>query len=200
MTELEIIFEVIKTGAILIGGLVALYEYRRFRRFGYKAQLDLDFDIIPLGDKVGDYLLDIEPRIKNLGAVRQYFPMIQIWAKTLKKDDISTGYGNGLIRFSEKLLVPTNIVHDPTDPYFVDPNVEQLFSQQLIISKPEKLIMVTVRFFYRVSLIRYLYLRFICFFGLSKKWKNPNKLDRLRKYHVHEYHVTSKIKQIKDSL
>jgi len=47
---IEILFGFVQTAAIIIGGLYALYEYRRFRRYQPKIEFDVDFEMYPIPD------------------------------------------------------------------------------------------------------------------------------------------------------
>lgn len=200
MTNLELVFESIKIAAIIVGGGVALYEYKRFRRYGAKAQLDIDFHILPIGKTPGDYLLDIRPTIKNLGSIRQKFPIIEIWVKTITDHDITNVRANKKrMRFSKIIASISNIVPKPEDPYFIDPGVTQEFPVQVKIENPNEFIQVAVRFFYQVSCITYLRLYFVYLFKLSKKWKNPKKIKRLKIYKVDQYHIASKTKRLAET-
>jgi hypothetical protein len=190
-------FDCFQTTAIIIGGLVALYEYRRFRQYGAKAQLDLDFDLYPVQKYPGNFLLDIRPTIKNMGRVRQKFPIIELWALSPAQSDMNTAFvGRNRFRFSRELVSRRNIVHDPADPYFVDPGVIQEFPYQVVISEPGDFLQVVVRFFYQVSWPAYVRLCIVARLGWSHRWQNPKKIERLKKYKVDEYHLTSKVKQV----
>jgi hypothetical protein len=201
MTTVETLkfgFECFKVWAILVGGLVALYEYRRFRRYGAKSQLDVDFDVLPCPNSNGTYLLDIRPSIKNVGSVRQRFPVIEIWVNTLEESDVSSArQTSGPLRFSRELVPARNIVHTPSDPYFVDPGVVQLFPYQVVIHQPWEYVQVAVRFFYRASWRSRLWFRILCAFGLSKRWGEEKWVRRMRDFKVNDYHITSKVKRVK---
>lgn len=200
MTQLEIIFECIKIGTIIMGGLVALYEYNRFRHYGYKAQLDLDFDIHPIKGEENIYMLDIRPKIENKGRVRQKFPIIEINVKSLNENNINEIKCNKeCLNFNNKLVFIKNIVHDPKDPYFIDPNVVQIFPRQVIVKNPGPFIQVSVRFFYRVSFFTYLLLRFKLYRKIKKNKADSSykrKFKRLIEYRVSKYHTITKLKTL----
>jgi hypothetical protein len=190
---LEFIFGAIKIAAVLIGGLIAFYEYRRFRRYGAKAQLDLDFDLYPLEEPKRGYLLVILPVIKNLGNIRQIFPVIHTWVNTSSPNDFKDFTPD-----SEKLISQRNIVKEvPDGYYFVDPGVQQIFSYKAVIEEPGDFVEVIVRFYYRVSWPNYVILRMLARTGWSRRWQDKKKINRLKTFRVDEFHYASKIKQVK---
>lgn len=192
---------------IIVGGLVALYEYHRFRRYGAKSQWTLDYTISPIQTSKGCYLLDIRPKVTNVGRVRQYFPLIEVWANTLSEQDIKVAKDKGKLKLRRRVLQKTNIVKDPNDPYFVDPNVTQVFSHTALISEPGEYLQVVARFFYKISWIHQQWLLYSTLCNQKKiremrehnpqcwQWKKK-KLARLRRYGVWNFHIASEIKLI----
>ncbi len=199
--------EILQTALVLLGGLVALYEYRRFRRYGAKTQFEIDFEIHSLERPHDAYLLDIHPIVRNMGQVRQYFPIIQVWAKALKETDVTDALKTpgveeekGKISLKGDLLSRRNIVKDPDDPYFVDPGVTQPFPHRAVVANPGEFLLVAARFYYTVPRLTYLWLRLVICLRISKYWRDhPETAEHLIRFRVHEYHIISRMKRVHES-
>ena len=161
---IKLLLSFIQTASIVVGGLYTYYEYRRFRRYSPKIQMEVDFNLYPIGDKSRNYLVDIEMTIKNVGQVRMYLPWIYVGINTLDKDDVA----NGLITrkrlyFTNKLVPKDNFA--PSDeelarapskePWWVDPGVTQVFPFPVVISDPNKFIQVNIELYYIKNIDKY---------------------------------------------
>ena len=145
----NLLLEFIQTAAIIIGGLYALYEYRRFRRYSPKIQFEVDFNLYPINDKSGNYLLNIELIVKNLGLVRKYFPKIMVGVKTLRAEDVETAQNaHKRLRFGRELVQWHNIVYKPEDPWWVDSGVTQVFPYPVVINELGDFIQVNAKIYY----------------------------------------------------
>lgn len=145
----NLLLEFIQTAAIIIGGLYALYEYRRFRRYSPKIQFEVDFDLYPIDDKSGNYLLNIELIVKNLGLVRKYFPKIMVSVKTLSAEDVEAAQNtHKRLRFGRELVQWHNMVYKPEDPWWVDSGVTQVFPYPVVINEPGDFIQVNAKIYY----------------------------------------------------
>jgi hypothetical protein len=146
---IELAATLIQTSALILGGVYALYEYRRFRRFSAKIELDVDFSLHSLPGMEDTYLLDIEITVHNLGLIRKSFPEINIHVKSLTAENIQTALENKeRLRFSRELISWHNIVHNPRDPYWVDAGATQKFRYPLVVENPGDFIQVNVNFNY----------------------------------------------------
>ncbi len=194
-------FECFQSAAILLGGLYALYEYRRFRRYGYKAQMDLDFSVYLIqgnresqGDTQRRYVLDICATVKNVGNVRQKFPIIDFWANSIdpqriaeqKQGPAENGDSDGKQQEKYKYtlkrskLFRVDIAQKSPDLYyFVDSGVSQEFRHQEVIDQPGEYIEVVSRFFYVVPWRRYLWLRVMLPIRLMRVKNKHKKLLRM---------------------
>ena len=107
----NIILDLIQTTAIIAGGLYTLREYRLFRRFSPKIQFDVDFDLYPIKDISGNYLLNIKLIIENKGNVRKKFPKIRVGVKTFSSEDIEKALNTQKRLKGQNELIPKhNIV------------------------------------------------------------------------------------------
>lgn len=146
----------IQTAAIVLGGLYALYEYRRVRRFSPKIQFELDFDLYPIDRKSGIHLLDVDLTVRNQGQVRMYLPEIFVGVKTLGADDVDESLSTqGRLKFTRSLVTKKNIVHDPKDPWWVDAGVTQRFPLPVAVRDPGDFIQVNAEFRYYKNIRKY---------------------------------------------
>lgn len=130
-TWAEIIYQLIATAAIIVGGLVALYEYRRFRRYSPKIEFDIDFVTYGIPDTPGVRLVDIGMTVKNMGQVRNYFPTIDVGVRSLRSEDVQAALKDSKrLKFGRELIPKHNIVLKPEDPWWVDAGVTQIFCYQ----------------------------------------------------------------------
>ncbi|MCP5059332.1 MAG: hypothetical protein GY937_21725 [bacterium] len=190
---------------VFLGGLYAMFEYRRFRRYGHKMELELDFDVIPLPGPPGSYVLDIKPRIKNLGLVRQSFPLIFLWASALRDTDVEAAKeGDGHLKMLDHVLTPRNL-SNPEDPYFVDPGVSQVFPYQAVVETTSSHVKVVVCSYYRISWFavpaarwrRKRQLRRARSKGDEKQAKSVEEtLERLEEYRVDWFHTAVSVKAV----
>lgn len=149
------ILDWIQTTAIVLGGLYALYEYKRFRRFSPKIQFEVDFDLYPIDGKSGNYLLNIELIVKNQGQVRMYFPEIFVGVKTLGIDDIEKSLNTKKQLKFGRQLVPKDNIGKPKDPWWVDSGVTQVFPYPIMINEPGDFIQVNTEFYYYKNIKKY---------------------------------------------
>lgn len=149
------ILDWIQTTAIVLGGLYALYEYKRFRRFSPKIQFEVDFDLYPIDGKSGNYLLNIELIVKNQGQVRMYFPEIFMGVKTLGIDDIEKSLNTKKRLKFGRQLVPKDNIGKPKDPWWVDSSVTQVFPYPIVINEPGDFIQVNTEFYYYKNIKKY---------------------------------------------
>jgi hypothetical protein len=146
----------IQTAAIVLGGLYALYEYRRVRRFSPKIQFELDFDLYPIDRRSGVHLLDVDLTVRNQGQVRMYLPEIFVGVKTLGADDVDESLSKqGRLKFTRALVPKKNIVHDPKDPWWVDAGVTQRFPLPVAVRDPGDFIQVNAEFRYYKNIKKY---------------------------------------------
>jgi len=146
---IEILFGFVQTAAIIIGGLYALYEYRRFRRYQPKIEFDVDFEMYPIPDLPEACLVDINLTVKNWGQVRNYFPTINVGVKALQPGDANAALeSRKRLRFGKELIEMHNIVHNPKDPWLVDAGVTQAFCYPVVINAPANFIQVNAEFKY----------------------------------------------------
>ena len=149
MDWLELLVVGTQTVAIIVGGLYAYYEYRRFRRFKPKVQFDVDFTLHPIAHRAECYLLDVQLTVINRGHVRKYFPKILIGVKALRSEDIDAALETRKrVRFGEELVKKHNIVPDASDPWWVDSGVTQAFPYPLIVENPGDFVQVNATFYY----------------------------------------------------
>lgn len=149
MNWLELLVIGTQTVAIIVGGLYAYYEYRRFRRFRPKVQFDVDFTLHPIAHGGERYLLDVQLTVINRGHVRKYFPKILVGVKALRPEDVDAALETRKqVRFGEELVKKHNIVPDPSDPWWVDSGVTQVFPYPLIVEGPGDFVQVNAAFYY----------------------------------------------------
>jgi hypothetical protein len=145
----DIIYGLVQTAAIIGGGLIALYEYRRFRRYRPKIEFDVDFVTYRIRDATGTRLVDVTVTVKNKGQVRNYFPDIGIGVKGLRAEDIQAALEQGTrLRFGRELIPKHNIVADPRDPWWVDGGVAQDFRYPVVIKESPDFVQVNAEFHY----------------------------------------------------
>ena len=145
----EILFGFVQTAALIIGGLFALYEYRRFRRYQPKIEFDVDFEVYPIPDSPEASLVDISLIAKNWGQVRNYFPTINVGVKELQPGDVNAALeSRKRLRFGKELIEMHNIVHNPQDPWWVDAGVSQTFRYPVVINEPTHFLQVNAEFKY----------------------------------------------------
>jgi hypothetical protein len=145
----DIIYGLIQTVAIIGGGLIALYEYRRFRRYSPKIGFDVDFVTYGISDTPGIRLVDIAITVKNMGQVRKYFPTIDVGVKSLRAEDAQAALEDGKrLRFRRELISKHNIVANPEDPWWVDGGITQVFRYPVVIKEPLDFVQVNAEFQY----------------------------------------------------
>ena len=145
----DIIFGLIQTTALIGGGLIALYEYRRFRKYSPKIEFDLDFVTYEIPDAPGSRLVDISLTAKNMSEVRNYFPTLEVAVKSLRAEDVRTALEcKERLRFGNELIPKHNIVPHPEDPWWVDGGVTQVFRYPVVVSDPDDFLQVNANFQY----------------------------------------------------
>jgi hypothetical protein len=145
----DIIFGLIQTATIIGGGLFALYEYRRFRRYSPKIEFEVDFVTYGISDTPGSRLVDIAMTVKNMGQVRNYFPTIDVGVKSLQGEDVQAALEDGKrLRFGRELIPKHNIVAKPEDPWWVDGGVTQVFRYPVVIKESLDFVQVNAEFHY----------------------------------------------------
>jgi hypothetical protein len=145
----DIIHGLIQSAAIVGGGAVALYEYRRFRKYSPKIEFDVDFELHPVSGDSAAGLVDIAVRIKNMSQVRNYFPTIKVGVKGLRTEDVQRALETGRrITFGNELIPKDNIVAKPEDPWWVDGGVTQVFPYPVVVKKTPDILQVNAEFYY----------------------------------------------------
>jgi hypothetical protein len=145
----DIIYGLIQTAAIIGGGLIALYEYCRFRRYSPKIEFDVDFVTYGISDTPGIGLVDIAITVNNMGQVRNYFPTIDVGVNGLRAEDMQVALEDGKrLRFGRKLIPKHNIVANPEDPWWVDGGVTQIFRYPVVIRELLDFVQVNAEFQY----------------------------------------------------
>lgn len=177
---IKLLLDCIPAAAILLGALYTLYEYRRFRRYSPKIQFDVDFNLHPIDGTSGNYLVDIEMTVKNVGQVRMYFPEIYVGVKTLGKDDLDNALKTKKRFYFKRELIPKANIADREDPWWVDPGVTQVFPYPVAIKEPNDFVQVNTVLYYYKNIEKY-------------KRASSNEKKKLRE----GYHQASLVKPIK---
>lgn len=137
------------TAAIVMGGLYALYEYWRTRRFRPKLQFEIEFELYPIEGRPDTYLLNINLIVLNKGAVRKIIPELFLRVKTLNAGDVENALNTReRFKFSRELIPSYNVIPDPKDPQWVDPGVTQIFTCPVAIAEPRDFVQVNAKLFY----------------------------------------------------
>jgi hypothetical protein len=175
----KLFLDFVQTAAIVIGGLYALYEYRRTRRFRPKLQFEIDFELYPIEDRPDTYLLNIDLIVMNKGAVRKKIPKLLLRVKTLNAGDVENGLSTQKrFEFGRELIPRHNTIYDPKDPYWVDPGVTQILTYPVVIKEPNSFVQVNATLYYYKT-----------FFGRLFSIKKDQK-------HQTEYHMASLVKPV----
>ncbi len=145
----DIIYGLIQTAALIAGGVIALYEYRRFRKYSPKIEFEVDFETHGISDTPAIRLLDIALTVKNLSQVRNYFPTINVGVKSLRVEDVQAALEDGMrLKFGHELIAKHNIVTQPDDPWWVDGGVTQIFRYPVAIKEAPDFVQVNAEFGY----------------------------------------------------
>jgi hypothetical protein len=145
----DIVYGLIQTAAIIGGGLIALYEYHRFRKYSPKIEFDVDFVLHGLSGNPGIRLVDIAIRVKNMSQVRNYFPTIDVGVRGLRAEDVQAALKDSKrLRFGRELIPKHNIVAKPEDPWWVDGGVTQIFPYPVVIKEAPDVVQVNAEFQY----------------------------------------------------
>ncbi len=145
----KLFLDFVGTAAIVMGGLYALYEYWRTRRFRPKLQFEIEFEPFPIEGRPGTYLLNIDLIVTNKGAVRKKIPKLLLRVKTLNAGDVENGLNTReRFRFGRELIPEYNTIPDPEDPQRVDPGVTQKFTCPVVIEEPSDFVQVNAKLFY----------------------------------------------------
>ena len=145
----DLIFGLIQTAVVIGGVVIAVYEYRRFRKYSPKIEFDVDFVPYGISDAPPVHLLDIAITVKNSSQVRNYFPTINVGVKSLRAEDVQAALEDGKrLRFGRELISKHNIVPKPEDPWWVDGGITQNFHYPVAIKEASDFVQVNAEFDY----------------------------------------------------